>query len=234
LDKLAKEMRGEEAAQQVIDQTTLKGRTFEEEVLERARDWAKVAGAEVEHVGGDNQPGDVLLVIKTDSLSSVVLRIAVEAKDRAQPLGRKALTQEISAMLNSRSANYGIWVSKTAAGYAKEIGEWAEGEADGRPWLACTFDLLPVALRFAVVQQRLTALRQEQPEVNAGSIVAQVQRIRTAVARVGTITRKVTEVRTSAQGIQDEGEALRDEIKAALGEIEDALRTKPIGVQVAA
>jgi len=59
VDKLSKEVRGQEAAAEAVEQTTLKGAPYEEEVTGILQAWARVAGAEVDHVGAGNQPGDV-------------------------------------------------------------------------------------------------------------------------------------------------------------------------------
>ena len=57
MDGLAKEIRGQEAAAEALQQTTLKGVPYEEEVTGILQEWAQPVGAEVYHVGGDNQPG---------------------------------------------------------------------------------------------------------------------------------------------------------------------------------
>ncbi len=58
---LAKEVRGKEAAAEALELTTQKGASYEEEVLRVLQGWAQWHGAEIYHVGPDNQPGDVLL-----------------------------------------------------------------------------------------------------------------------------------------------------------------------------
>jgi len=61
MDRLAKEIRGQEAALEALQETIEKGITYEHEVLERLQGWSKFAGAEVHHVGGDNRPGDIVI-----------------------------------------------------------------------------------------------------------------------------------------------------------------------------
>ena len=55
VDKLAKEVRGQEAAEEALEQTTSKGKTYEVEVLEDLHQWSAFAGAEIHlfrlHVG---------------------------------------------------------------------------------------------------------------------------------------------------------------------------------------
>ncbi len=88
----------------------------------------------------------------------------------------------MATAMEARSATCGIYVCREAAGFAKEIGEWEQGEVGRGAWIACTSSLLQVALRFAVIQQRLAAVRATQPEVDVGSVTTQVQRIRTALS----------------------------------------------------
>jgi len=221
---LAKEVRGQAAAAEALEQTTQKGATYEEDVVQVLQSWARGLGFEVHHVGTDNQPGDVLLVVTDSNPNGAALRIVVEARDRQQPLGRMAISDTVSTAMAERSAGTAIYVSKTRDGLAKEIGEWAEGMAARGRWVACTHEHLVTAARFLVVQERLQASRATAPSVDAASIAAQIQRIRTTLGRIKTINTKVTELRGGADEIHREAEAVRDEIRDALSDVEDALR----------
>jgi hypothetical protein len=56
---------GRSAAAEAIEQTTLlKGAPYEEEVTGILQAWAQVVGAEVHHVGVDNQPGDWSITLR--------------------------------------------------------------------------------------------------------------------------------------------------------------------------
>src|SRR5262245_46362780 len=83
-------------------------------------------------------------------------------------------------------------------------------------WVACTHDHLVTAVRFLLAQERLKSLRTASPKVDASSVGAQIQRIRTAIARMRNISAKVAEVRGGADAIQTEAEAIRDDIRNAL------------------
>ncbi len=229
VNDLAKEVRGREAAAEALEQTTRKGITYEEEVVQALESWARGLGFEVHHVGTDNRPGDVLLVATDSNLSGAALRIVAEARDRQNPVGRMAISDAVNTAMAERSVGAAIYVSKTRDGLAKEIGEWAEGMVAQGRWVACTHEHLITAVRFLIVQERLQAIRAAAPSVDAASIEAQIQRIRTILGRIKTISTKVTDLRGSADEIQREAEAVRDEIRSALSEIEDALRG---GVQV--
>jgi hypothetical protein len=127
-------------------------------------------------------------------------------------------------MMAERAADAAIYLSRTASGFAKEIGDWAEGTCGRGPWVACTEEHLVTALRLLLVLRRIEEARSEPPEVDAGSIRAQVARARTALAKITTINRHAGSVRDSANAIEDEARALRDDVQEALSIIEAALR----------
>jgi hypothetical protein len=90
-----------------------------------------------------------------------------------------------------RGANAGIYVSKQLDGLGKEIGDWAEGATGPGPFVACSHLNLFTALRFLIVQERITQLRSTLPEIDSAQMESQIQRIRTSIDRVKTINRKV-------------------------------------------
>lgn len=229
VDKLGREIRGREAAAEALQQTTEKGATFEEEVVLGLQQWAQAAGAEVHHVGVDNQPGDILIKVPSTSPLPAGVTIVIEARDRQAPAGRKAISDDLIRSTAERGATAALYVSRSRDGLAKEIGEWAEGEIERGPYVATTQAHLITAVRFLIVQQQLAALRAAQPEIDAVAVQGQLGRIRTALARVTNINRKVTDVRTSAGEIEGEAEALRSEVRGALTAIEEAIRSLPPG-----
>ena len=148
--------------------------------------------------------------------ASQIARLIAEARDRQDPVGRMVISETLNAAMAERSANSALYVSKSRAGLAKEIGEWAEGTAEGGAWIACTHEHLVTAVRILVVQERLQQIRAAVPSLDASSIANQIQRIRTTLGRIKTINTKVTDVRSSADEIQREAEAVREEIRSAL------------------
>lgn len=226
VDKLTKEVRGHEAATEALEQTTLKGSPYEEEITGILQFWAQAVGAEVHHVGVDNQPGDIMIVVRGDGLLAEPMTIVVEVRDRgSRAMGRKGISAEMVAKLAQRNATAGIYLSRTQDGLSlREIGEWAEGSCDQGPWVACTQQHLITAVRFLIVQRRLAALRMSAPEVDSASIEQQVKVIRTALGRIRTIKTKVTELGTCSEVINEQAEHLREEIKGALVSIDDSMR----------
>lgn len=225
VSKLSMEIRGQTTAEEALANTAAKGATYEEESIVRLHGWAQIVGAQVEYVGGDNKPGDILVTIPPTSLPGTDMKTVIEVRDRQSPKGRKQISDDLSAAMAERTATSGLYLSRSADGLAKEIGEWSEGQCEQGPWIACTDDHLLTAIRFLVSQERLHELRATAPEVNAASIVAQVQRIRTALERVKNINRYLTDVRSGADSIKDEAEGLRDEVRDALSSIEEAMRS---------
>lgn len=223
-DLLAKEFRGQEAAEEALQQTTLKGGPYELVVVDLLRPWTQAVGAGLNHTGTDNKPGDVVLTFNDSSFGSGEFRIVIEARNRDSAKGRKAIAEDLDEKMAERSANAAIYLSRTEAGLAREIGDWSEGESELGPWVATTQDHLITAVRFLVAMQRLRSLKSEAPTFDAAMLENQIERIRTALKRVQSINRKVTNARDSVDDISTEANALRDEIKDALINIEDGIR----------
>jgi hypothetical protein len=224
LDKLAKEVRGRDAAEEALEQTTRKGIDYENEVLEELQEWAGLLGAEVHYVGVDSRPGDIVLKVPAGCVLGVPLVIALETRDRQTPVGQKVISDTLCRAMAERKAGAAVYLSKSSAGLATEVGEWADGTTDYGPFVACTHQNLSIAIRWLIIQNRIAQADKNAAPVDSVAILHQIQRIRTALDRVKTVNRKVTEVRTSANEIQMEAETLRDEVRASLAVVEDALR----------
>jgi hypothetical protein len=233
VDGLAKEVRGRDAAREALEQTTQKGATYETQVVEELQIWAKVVGAQVEHVGGDNRPGDVLVALTDGSLAGVPLRIVVEARDRQTAAGRKVIADTVAQAIRERSADSGIYVSATRSGLGIDVGDFAEGDTEAGRFVACTHNNIRLALRLLLIQARLDRGTEASSEVKKGLLLDQMGRVRSALERIKTINRRVTEVRSGADGIEEEARALREEIRDALAKMEDAIRAAAGGQEAA-
>jgi len=180
----------------------------------------------VQHVGGDNLPGDILVELATIREGECPMRVIIEVRDRRAPKGRKAVSGLLARAISARSANAAIYLSRTAEGLANELGEWAEGECTGGPFVTCTHEHLTTALRFLHMRKRVAELRRSAPEVDEAAIDSQVLRVRTALDRFKNIARRSNEIRSCTWEIDDQAANLRSEIRDALTTIEDALRRK--------
>ena len=119
-----------------------------------------------------------------------------------------------------RKASYGLYVSKSHAGLAKEIGDWAEGECNHGPYVACTSEHLLTAIRFVIVDARLRARLAAQAQTDLPSIEGELRRIRTALSRTRTIKAKAADVHKGADRITEEVDEQYHEISDALDSIE--------------
>jgi hypothetical protein len=228
IEKLGREIRGQEAAQDALMQTTLKGIPYEEKIVDELQLWAKATGAHLEHVGADNHPGDIVLTMTASSVAATDFRLVIEARDHTSPKGRKAVSNDLSIAMSQRTANAAIYLSHTAAGLGREIGDWCEGRDTLGPWIATTHNHLHTAVRFLIANERLCALRSESPQFDGSAIETQIQRIRTSMQRVTQIKAKVTDIRSAADGVKSEADMLQDEMRGALNAIEDAISKAPI------
>ncbi len=106
MDRLTKEIRGKQAAQDALQQTTVKGITYEETVVAELQHWSKLTGAEVHHVGTDNNSGDILIKLTPKSIAATELSIIIEARDRSSQLwGRKQISEHLNKAMAQRGAN---------------------------------------------------------------------------------------------------------------------------------
>lgn len=224
VNRLAKQMAADEAAQEALQGTTKKGASFEEQVVADLQVWAGGSGASISHVGTDNRPGDILIEFASDGVVGAAPTIVVEARDRASRAGRKAIADTMDKAMAERSANAGIYLSRSLQGLGIEIGGWGEGASSRGPWVATTPENLRVAIRLLVVQHRLSAVRDAASQVDRPAMETQIERIRTALRRIGTINRAASAIRDQAGTVHDEAEKLRREVRDALVSIEDGLR----------
>ena len=224
VDRLCKQVLGQAAATDALSGTIEKGQVYEESVVERLQEWAVGNGAEIHHVGTDNRPGDILVRVTENSLAGVDLTIVIEARDREVGAGRKPINDSMDRSMTERSADYGIYLSNHRDGLAKEIGEWAEGEASIGSWVATTDDNLMNAVRFLLLNHRIATMKSERPEIDIQAIEPQLDRIRTSLRRITNINKRVTSIRQDADYITQEGDALRDEVRGAILQVEDSLR----------
>ena len=122
VDKLTKEIRGQEAAKEALEQTIQKGSSYEDVVVESLQKWSSAFGAEVHHVGTDNRPGDILFKVpSTSSFAGEEILIVIEAKDQQARAGRKVIGDSLRNAMAERGADAAIYLSRSLNGFAKEI-----------------------------------------------------------------------------------------------------------------
>lgn len=233
VDRLAKQIAAGEAAREALEGTTAKGASFEERVVVELQRQAEASGAAVHHVGEDSRPGDILLEFPPDGLVQPALRIVVEVRDRATRAGRKAIADAMERAMIERSAEAGIYLTRSSDGLGREIGEWGEGACERGPWVATTVDYLPIAIRLLVVLARLATVRHSEAAIDRETVRGQLGRIRTSLKRIAHINRAATEIRARAGTVEEEAECLRREVRDALTSLEEAARLTSLEESVA-
>ena len=118
----------------------------------------------------DNRPGDILIKIPANGVLGMPLLIVVETRDRQSAAGRKVISDTLTKAMAERKATAAVYLSKTAAGLATEVGEWADGTTDCGPFVACTNENLSIAVRWLIIQKRLSQAQERCAEIDAPAI----------------------------------------------------------------
>ncbi|MFN8140425.1 MAG: hypothetical protein U0R49_11570 [Fimbriimonadales bacterium] len=210
---------------ETIEKTTLKGVPFEEQIIERIKPVCKAFGTTPEHVGKDNQAGDILVCLSDDGPAQIAMKIVISAKDDKVGRGRKRLTDDLEKAMVERHATAGIFVGKERAALGKEIGELGEGAATSGPWIACLAEGIEVALRLTIIKAQLVQRKAEDRQIDAAVVATKTKAIRTTLSKVAQINSQVTSGTTSLDNIRGIAKALQQEIGSHLDEIESVLRT---------
>ncbi|MBC5828457.1 MAG: hypothetical protein GIW99_12395 [Candidatus Eremiobacteraeota bacterium] len=225
IDTIEKHVDIAEKIDEALSNTTAAGRPFEDSVLDKLTKWAQSCGAETEHVGTDNRPGDVLIKVPRDPLGSDKIAIIVEAKHKKAGAGRKQIGDSLRTAMETRQACAAVYVCHSTDGFAREIGDWAEGCVNGHgPWVATTMDNLTTAVRFLAAIVQLSELRSSQARIDTHFISQKVNVLRQSLAHFTNIQTKLTGIVDGVDYIRGESRSARELIHDAISEIEQALR----------
>jgi hypothetical protein len=225
MDLLTLTVKGEEAAEGARMEGVKGGARYEAEVvLERLSAWASLSGARVTHVGPDNQPGDVLVVIPPAVPGQSPVRVIVEAKSEGEKAakGRIAISRILKDSLETRKADAAVYISETAEGLRQEIHDWAEGEIGASPWVATVDENLLTAVRYVAAMRRLQLLARETSK-HRPDVSSQVVTIRTALNHLKNINTTCATLSEATENIREETREMREQVDDALTEIEARL-----------
>lgn len=234
VEELGHLIRGDEkaeaAAEDIIEQTTLKGKRFELEIVGRLTPLALAIGLKVQHLGEDNQPGDILVTVPSVSAEDHEETIIIECKDEASEIGETGIRKIMDECISHRNARAGIYLRKDPNTFAKHIREWFEGSGEFGPWIATSQEYLMLAIRQLRVMMRLQTIQKTQPQVDVTSALGQAERIRRALKDVAQINKKVTSIREDSEEISGYARGIKMEVDSALLELENSLRySRPDG-----
>ncbi len=225
VSRLSDRLLEQDAAAEVVNRTTEKGLPYEVEIVERLQPWARAVGTTVEHVGVDNQPGDIVVQFASTSIAGRELTVVVEARDRADGKGVKRVTADLEGAMRERQATAAVYLGRTGAAFAKEIGEWADGRCESGPFIACVDGSLELAMRFILALVRLDDMHRAHHELDATAIQPYVAQIRTTMDRVRSVKTKLTAIDNAAGDIRGDVESLRSEVLNALEAVDALLKT---------
>jgi hypothetical protein len=223
LAEMEKSLLADRAVEEIIQGSTLKGRTFEEELLDRVKAFADQVGGEA-YRGDDKSPGDVLLIFGADSHVGFPARIVFEAKTETRSKGRRAVVDGISRAMQAREADLGVYVSRTAEGLGREIGVFADGACEEGRYVACTLEFVPVALRLLLCLKRLENQARGAERFDADEVLAQVASIRSGLKRVAAIRANLTKLLSAAGAVREQVTELEREIGHSADAIAGCLR----------
>jgi hypothetical protein len=213
------EQKGEE---NIKGSTTLKGKEYEQHILEQAQTWARYNKFKVENVGMDNRPGDIVV----ESLSEKI-KIAIEVKDISTPKGHSVLTREMGQVIQERKATTAIFLCKTINGLAKEIGSYGEGVSDNIKWVATTGESLEVALNHCLVQERLRLANEKNLSItNAKKIKENIELAKTLMRDMSQHYRSITEIQKAATTLESSLRNTNAEVLRALSAANDLITCK--------
>jgi hypothetical protein len=205
-----------QATKEALANTPVKGRTFEDETAERCRRWARDNDHEAHHIGVDNKPGDVLVILdpKTDNPQ----RIIIEAKDEDLRPGSKVVADKLNIAMVERKATAAVYLAKN--GFAREIGSWEEGACSMGDWVACTEDDLFLAIRCLAVHRRR---QQRAAEIKPELIQPLLENIKTSLLCLRNIKTNGTKMRGLLDDNDQEADKHRKVVNDAIDKIEELL-----------
>lgn len=225
IEVIDKQLDLDQQVDEVLSNTTAAGRPFEHLVLDKLGEWGQSTGAEIEHVGTDNRPGDVLVKVPKGALDSTKIPLIVEAKHNKTAAGRKQIGDSLRNAMETRQACAAVYVCHSTDGFAREINDWAEGHVNGRgPWVATTIENLTTAVRFVAAIVQLDELRHSQARLDTQFISRKMGVLKQSLQHFSNIQTKLTGIQNGVEYIRAESRSARDIINDAISEIEQALR----------
>lgn len=223
VDKMREVLIGDEAAEEVTEQTPLKGHAYQETVEAHLREWAQNVSAEVRKVGDDNQPGDFVLKLP-GSVFHEGLSLVVEAKDDEKGRGEKRLNDAALKGLEERDGDAYLLTGATHDAFGVTIPDVTQGSCQLGPWVACTHEHLITAIRVAELMVAEARLREAEPDVDTQGIQAQLDRLQNTMEHLTNIKKKTTSIEKTTQDIDHEADKMRDKVSDILLRCREAIR----------
>lgn len=209
----------EQATQEVIQQTALKGEQFEEQVWTRLQEIAKPNSDAVEDTRtkveaiSQSKKGDYVY-------QSTAGRIVIDAKNHNRLSSLPAMLAYLKEAIIQRSAGFGIIVAPDTESLQKQIGDWNVYEDK----IITTFDLLEVSIRYA---KFVMDYREKSGVSDATVIQEKLVAVRRALKDFTTWKSKLTKLQN---GVSSSIEDLKSSLDSTKAEIEKALTEAEISL----
>lgn len=213
----------EEALEEIVERTTLKGETYEDRLEERLRQWANTNGADVERVGDDGNPGDILVNLPPGAMQAET-RLVVEAKNDEKGRADKRLGDAAEDALEERQGDAYVFSAGNANALGKTVPDLTQGRTSAGPWVACTHEHLVSALRLAELKVAERRLHEAQPEVDTQRISEELDRLQSKTEHLKNIKSKASDISDARSAIEDEADEMREEIRDILANCRSAIR----------
>jgi hypothetical protein len=200
------------------EKTPLKGRDFENYVVELSQTLAKAFGDTISHVGGDNKTGDVMVENSSDKL-----RFCIEVKDSS--LTDPKIKETFEEMEKTRKVQHSIIVFRNSNEVPKIVGTF---HLFGRNRLvlavAGSSDEGPNPFLFNVGYRLMRSLTLTEKAsvkgIDTGDITKRIHDIGITLTKFSSLKGKVT---SFSNDLTSDLEDLKGEIVKGLNEVEEIL-----------
>ena len=226
---LGEKIAREEAKEEIVEITPLKGYAFEEVCEETLRAIAKNYSDEIEKV--TNKEGAITGSKKGDFISKLYerpdLSIAIEAKHEGYTTEPTVL-RTLEEAIKNRNANYGILVTADRKAFPQRMGFFNPYPENK---LACAFsfdsyengrgEILEIAYKFARFNLMTQEARKEG--VNIKKVEEGIKNIESTLGEYTTMLKSCTSIKTSAENIQQEVGKLREKLESTRTKIKNSI-----------
>lgn len=205
---------------EVKGKTTLKGKDFEDYVFELSCEAGNAFGDYVEHIGVDDDTGDILAKNEGDSLS-----LCIEAKDKTMQ-SEPAINAVFGEIEERRGVDHSMVVFRSTSQIPQKMGPFklygtnrmvltlSEEDEETKPYL------FKVAYR---ILRSLTRIDNDERKVaNVDVVLERVNGIRISLKKISSMKGKIT---TFSQELRSELDTMKGEIETRLEEIEEDLES---------
>ncbi|WP_135304868.1 V-type ATP synthase subunit I [Haloarcula amylovorans] len=223
--ELQEKLEREDAAEEMRQQTPLKGEDFEEDLEALLDDLAYGTNNMVEYTGetegalSGRQIGDFVF-----TLGDTDQRIVIEAKSE-QNYTQPKIKEELAEAIENRDADYGIFVSECESYVPDKVGYLHEFDNEMLVVCLSADEDDSIDARLLNIAHNWARMRTVQAHVDTGDsldteiIQTQVSEVRDTIDRFQTVRTKCTDIKSTAQDIDDLLSEIQADVNTQLNHI---------------